>query len=693
MNISLTYPYWSILICLLLGGLLTVLLYRKHQSSYSHKGLYYAVTAARFLTLSGIAFLLLSPILRYIKKTEEKPTLVFIQDNSASQKFAFKQIDSVAYRNNVKELLTELKQDFKVRKYALGEKLSDTLKFDYNEPRTDLATSLETLMQTLENENIGSFILASDGIYNKGTSPLSIPYPFKGSMYTIGLGDTTLQKDALVARVFANKVVHLGDQFVIRSDISTYACKGSAFTVSVFAHNANRVIASQSFTATDDRYSKSIEIQLDAKSAGIQHFTISISKADGEQNLANNSQDVYVEVLDNKDKILILANAPHPDVFALNEALTKNKNYKVDVQLASTFKANASDYNLIVLHNLPSIGYNATSIIDQAKKTGISLWFICGSQTAIPLFNQTQNCLQIKPRGINSTDVQAVINPDFSYFTLNPSFSVKSLPPLASPFGDFTAGPSTQILMKQQLGSVTTNYPLWLMQQNATSKIGVLAGEGLWRWRLYDYNQHKNHNLVDEYILKTAQYLAVKQDKRPFRSILSKTVFTESEPVLLDAELYNDNYELVNTPDATVTVLDQNNAKTTFTMNKEGNSYTLNMGNMANGLYSYSASTAYNGKSYTSTGKFNIIAQNIEEVNTTADFGLLNDLAKTYGGEFVFANQVKSLREKIKANPNIKTTIRSNISTEPLINWKWLFGLFIVLLSLEWFIRKRNGNY
>ncbi len=651
------------------------------------------MTALRFLTVSTLAFLLLAPILRYIQNKEEKPTIVFVQDNSASQKFAFKKTDSIAYRNNVNKLIEELKKDYRVKEYSIGNELTDTLRFNYNEQSTDIASSLELLMTTLENENLGGIILASDGIYNKGISPLSIGYPYKGTLYSIGLGDTTVQKDALVARVFANKIVYLGDQFVIRSDVSAYACKGSSMTVSVFSHNTNRVISSQNFTANDDRFSKSIELILDAKTAGIQHFTINISNVDGEQNTSNNSQDVYVEVMDSKESILILANAPHPDVYALKEALTKNKNYKVEVSTADKLKTSINDYNLIILHNLPSVSYNANSVIDQAKKMGISLWYIVGSQSAIPLLNKNQTCVQINPRGMGANDVQGVLNTDFSYFTINNANTVKSLPPLSTPFGDFTAGPSTQILMKQQIGNVGTNYPLWAMQQSSGGKTGILAGEGIWRWRMYDYNQHKNHNLVDDYILKTAQYLSVKQDKRQFRTMMQKSVFSESEAVVFDAELYNENFELINTPDVTLNIVDENNKKSTFTMNKESNSYSQNVGNLAAGKYSYTASTSFNGKTQTSGGNFTIIAQNIEEVNTTADFGMLNELSKNYGGELVYPSNIMSIQEKLKTNKSVKTMLRSTVNTDPLINWKWLFAALIAFLSIEWFIRKRSGNY
>lgn len=616
-----------------------------------------------------------------------------MQDNSGSQRFGFRASDSIAYRKQVERMLQELRKEYDVKEYSFGDQLRDSLHFTYDEALTDLSSSLETVMTTLESQNLGGIILASDGIYNKGTSPLSANYPFKGTIYTIGLGDSSLKKDALVARVFANKIVYLGDQFAIRSDIAAFSCKGSTLAVTIFNHNANRVISSQNLLVGNDRFSRSIETILDAKVAGVQHFTISVSTVDGEQNVVNNKQEVYVEVVDTKENVLIVSNSPHPDVFALQDALSANKNYKVTVMTADRVGAKLNDYNLLILHNLPSVGFNAGSLLEQAKKLGISVWFIVGSQTAVPLFNQSQAAMQINSQGMTLSDAQGTINPDFSYFTIDPSKSVASLPPLSTPLGDYKAGPNAQVLMTQRIGGVNTQYPLILMQQTTDGKVGVLAGEGLWRWRLYDFNQHKNHKLVDDYLLKTAQYLSVKHDKRPFRITLAKNVYTESEPITFDAELYNENYELVNTPDVNLVILDEANKKYTYSLNKNGNSYALNIGNLGPGKYMYTASTVFNGKSFTAGGNFLVAAQNIEEVNTTADFGMLNQLAKHYGGEFLFPSGMSSLPEKIRNNKAVRTLIRSSVSNDPLIDWKWLFFLLVLLLGIEWFVRKRSGNY
>ncbi len=688
MSFSISYPWWFIILCFASGVLVSFLLYYKKRNNFTSLWAFALAAIARCFAFSMLAFLLLAPIIKRMSSTTEKPILFFLQDNSASQKAAFKKIDSTSYRNNIQQQLSLLQKDFTVKTYSFGNSIKDTARYTYTEQQSDISGAIEKIVSTHENENIGAIIMASDGIYNSGNNPaLSSPL-YNGSMYTIGIGDTTTQKDASVLRVYANKIVYLADKFSIRSDIAVLGASGSTASVSIFNHNSSRVIQSQSFGITNNRFSKSIETIIDATAQGIQHYTITISKLLDEQNIANNVQDVYVEVIDAKEKVLIVGNAPHPDLNALQEAISKNKNYKVDVTTADRMKNTITDYNLVILHNIPSVNYNGTSIIEQAKAHGISIWYILGAQSAIPLVNKAQDAVQINASGIFN-DVAVNVNPAFSYFTISNKENITQLPPLALPIGTYKLGNNAQTLMLQR----ATQNSIWTLQQGSTARIGVLAGEGIWRWRLYDYKQHKNYTTVDDYINKTVKYLSVKNDKRPFRATMQKSIFAESEPLFFDAELYNANYELVNTPDVSLSILDEQNKKYTYSMNKNDQTYSLNIGNLAAGVYNYVASTNYSGKNYTSTGTFKVIKQNIEDVNTTADFGMLYQLAKNYNGAFLQAKEISTLAEKIKANTQIKNIVRTELKTNPLIDMKWLFAIPFILLAIEWFLRKRNGNY
>jgi len=47
---------------------------------------------------------------------------------------------------------------------------------------------------------------------------------------------------------------------------------------------------------------------------------------------------------------------------------------------------------------------------------------------------------------------------------------------------------------------------------------GVVAGEGIWRWRLMSYQINNEHNTFDDFVIKTAQYLMVSNDRSNFEN-------------------------------------------------------------------------------------------------------------------------------------------------------------------------------
>jgi hypothetical protein len=50
------------------------------------------------------------------------------------------------------------------------------------------------------------------------------------------------------------------------------------------------------------------------------------------------------------------------------------------------------------------------------------------------------------------------------------------------------------------------------------------------------------------------------------------------------------------------------------------------------------------------------------------------------------------IADEIVKNENIKTISYEDRKYDELINMKWLFGLVLILLGTEWFLRKRNGE-
>src|SRR5690606_19893701 len=116
-----------------------------------------------------------------------------------------------------------------------------------------------------------------------------------------------------------------------------------------------------------------------------------------------------------------------------------------------------------------------------------------------------------------------------------------------------------------------------------------------------------------------------------------------------------------------------------------------NTGFLPDGEYSFSAKTNYGGKRLESSGNFIVEKTTQELQQTTANHQALYNMSSVSGGEMVYPNNISSLTDHINQNEKVKTISYQDKSYEEPINIKWIFFLLILILSLEWFLRKRNG--
>ena len=92
-------------------------------------------------------------------------------------------------------------------------------------------------------------------------------------------------------------------------------------------------------------------------------------------------------------------------------------------------------------------------------------------------------------------------------------------------------------------------------------------------------------------------------------------------------------------------------------------------------------------------GEFSVSPIQVEFVNTVADHQLLYNLARKHDGSMVYASNLADLLGLIGDRDDIKSVSYTQKRLKELINLKWVFFLLLILLSAEWFLRKRNGAY
>jgi hypothetical protein len=283
----------------------------------------------------------------------------------------------------------------------------------------------------------------------------------------------------------------------------------------------------------------------------------------------------------------------------------------------------------------------------------------------------------------------------FSLFTISDDIreAVQAFPPLIAPFGDFKEGSNASVLFYQRVGRIDTEYPLLSLGEQSGTRTAILCGTGIWKWRLFDYLEKKNHDRFDALFSQISQYLSVKNDKRQFRVSLTKNVFDENESIIFDAELYNDNYELINEPSAQLLITDEDGKEYTYTFNATGNVYRLNAGILPVGSYRFRASTNTGSEPLSYTGQFSIQAVQLERYEMTADHNLLRMLSERYGGEFLLPSALSSITNKLSDRGTVKPVLFETLHTRSIINLKGIFWLILSLLSVEWFLRRYFGSY
>ena len=708
MNLTLSYPAWYFILCLLLGALFTFILYYRDwqfkELGAPFKKWLWTLAVIRFLAVSFIAFLLLSPLVRTLSTRIEKPILVFAQDNSQSVRLRLSKEDSLNYVQGVNKLLRDLSADYNVKTYSFGAGLNEGLKFSFADKTTNISSAIEQIANVYTNQNLGAIILATDGIYNEGSNPVYLKNELNVPVYTIGLGDTTVRRDLQLSNVIYNRTVFRGDYFPVKAEWLAHFCpnENTAVSISEIVGTSVKKLDEKPVTIEGNDFSGSSDFLLKADEPGIIHYRITLTQVPNEASEANNTRDIFVEVIDKKEKILVLANAPHPDIAAIKQSIESNKNYDVTVVFGTNLPGKIDDYNLFILHEIPTAGNNIQPIIESIKQKKKSILFIIGSQTNPGMLNNVQNMVSLSGTNGTTTDAIPAIAQDFILFNIPDNLKEKIItwPPLASPFGEYRTSPGANVLLFQKIGSVTTKYPLVLFQQDLDGRAGMITGEGLWRWRMYDYEQNNNQDAFNAFISSIVQYLSVKADERQFRVRLEKEqlsggnhIFSENESVIFNAELLNESNELINAPDVALTIRDAEGKEYPFVFSKTADAYSLNAGYFPVGSYTYNAKVNYNKKDFTASGTFTVSPTQLEFETTQANHQLLYSLSQKTGGKLFYPSQMADLTKAIKDKQEIKPVLYSSTRTEPLINLRWLIIPILLLLAIEWGVRKFNGGY
>jgi hypothetical protein len=229
------------------------------------------------------------------------------------------------------------------------------------------------------------------------------------------------------------------------------------------------------------------------------------------------------------------------------------------------------------------------------------------------------------------------------------------------------------------------------ISQVGNQRWAFLLGDGIWRWRLYDYQRNKNFNLFNSFFSRIAQFLCQNSDRSRFRVIYEPTNY-ETENIKFSAELYNQNFELINSEIVELKLF-SNSENYNFTFVPDGSGYSLNCGRLKSGEYNFTATVKSAKYPYSQSGKITIDDYNPEFAETKADFNLMNQIAMQTGGISVDIENLDEINKFLESKKLIQTSYIKEKKYIEIVDWKWILLIIILLVSIEWVVRKREGFY
>ena len=633
----------------------------------------------RTLSLFLLLSLLINPIIKKTELENTKPVLSVLVDASKSISF-FKETKNIA------TFLSEIKKDksinekFDINAFTFGSKIKPLDSLFFIEKETNISKAI-TAVNDLYEDKIAPIILLSDGNQTIGND-----YEFinsKQKIYPIVFGDTIQYKDLKISQLNVNKYSYIKNKFPVEVFLNYEGKESVSSLFSIF--KGGKTVFTKKITFSANNNVQTISTNLTSSKEGLQYYTASIKKIEGEKNIKNNSKNFSVEVIDEQTKVLILTSVLHPDLGVLKKSIETNKQRSVAVFLIDNFKNQINDYQLIILYQ-PNNNFN--TVFSEIKINKSNYFLISGANLDWNFINKQQ--LGFTKNILNQTENYGASFSD-SFLTFSQKdIGFNQLPPLKDQFGEVVISKEHQTLLFQNINGLETKQPLLITLEDNNQKSSVLFGEGLWKWRAASFLNSNSFQDFDAFIGNLVQYLASNK-KRNRLEVNAESLYPANSVIKISAFYTDKNYLFDGRATLEITVTNMATkevVRNPFSL--INNAYQTEIENLIAGDYNYKVSV--NGQNIHAYGKFKITDYQIEEQFTNANAKKLQKLANNTAGRLYFKDEINKLKKALLADKSYYTTQKSIIKEENLIDWKWVLFIVISLLSIEWFIRKYYGK-
>lgn len=672
--------YSVLLVLLAVIGALTIVLLQYYYMVKNSGKLSLVLSFFRFLALLGILILIINPKFSREVYITEKTNLIVLADNSTSIRAMDKAwIDTV--RSTIRNWEREFDDRFQVLDYIFGDNVRNGDSLTLTDRNTNISHAIMRINEIYANTNT-AIVLFTDGNQTLGEN-----YEHYGKrqgfpVFPVVVGDTATYEDIRIGQVNSNKYAFLNHKFPLEI-VVTYEGKNEISPdLQIFVDN--QPIYREKLSLSPAKNTRTINAQVLATTVGMKRIRIAVSHLPQEKNVLNNEKRLAIEVLDEGTHIALISNIVHPDIGALKKIIESNGQRSVNVYKSDVDFSKLDDVDLYLLYQ-PDASFDR--IYGHIALRKANSFIIGGTHTDWGLLEKAQKGLHFES-GYPVQEIFAHPDPTFPKFDVS-DFSFEGFPPLETDVGSVHLSGTYETLLRMRIKGQDMNSPFLAVGEEDTTRKAILMGENIWKWRIHAYRNSGSFTDFDAFFGKLLLYLSANKAKNRL-SLEYSPLYNQSNEAIIRAVYYDEAFTFDSNASITIAVTDTLAQKVEeLPMLLKENSFQADLGNLDPGSYNFTV--AVERENLRRSGRFTILDFDVEKQFTSSNYKMLRRLADNTGGEQFFPDQMDSLAKRLYGNPKFIPLQKTELKVVPLIDFKWILGIIVSALALEWFIRKYNG--
>ncbi|MCA0931945.1 hypothetical protein LCM02_05750 [Lutimonas saemankumensis] len=635
---------------------------------------HWVLAAFRFVAMLAVMLLLINPTVEKKTVTLVKPKLFLAIDNSASMNRP--EIDQ-----ELKSFIDDLNEDadlnnrFEVSTFLFGERLVSDSLWNFRDEQTNIHRAI-TDLEALSEEGSASIIMISDGRQNYGQNYAYLKP--KNPIFPIITADTLHIIDLSIERINANAYATLDNNFPV--EIFVNANLSQELKSKLIVKKNGEVVFSKTIDFDKDKRNEVVTMLLPADTVGMQLYTASIEPIINEKVLANNTKNFGVEILDEQTNVAIVYGLLHPDAGMIKRSVEANRQRKANLLNIEEIESRKNEFDLFILYQ-PDESFK--NLLGYIQEENLSYMLFIGTQTNWKVLEEFQNGFR-KEYSDLTENLFPVYERDFNaFYTEDIGFG--SFPPLKGKIGEIVLSKNNQVLLSQRINDIQSQNPLLIASDQGDRKNVVFFGEDIWKWRAESFSIHGSFTEFDNFFNSLIQYLQLSERKKELE-LTYDPVFHARQPILIQAKKYDSNLNLDLNSSLALKLDDSDEVFPFYLKNR---SYEVNIGSLKPGTYRFQVNDL-DSEGY-KKGSFIVDKFSLEEENMAPNIKDLQLLADHSGGAVYFIDDFENVKSDLMNNNKFRPLEKVRIKRVSLIDWRWLLGLIVLSLSLEWFLRKYRG--